>query len=726
MVQRSEERERVNDERPQERVSISVEKIRKQCRKTPNWKAPGRDGVQGYWIKNLSSLHERVSSQMNRILMGEDDLPEWVTHGRTVLRQKDPQKGNTADNHGPITCLPLMWKLLTGVVAEEMCNYLEREKILPEEQKGCKRGSRGTKDQLLIDQTVLKDCNKRHTNLSWIDYRKAYDLVPHSWVNECMEMFGIAENLRTFFQKSMQHWRLSLRTNGEDLEEVNVKRGIFQVDSLSSLLFVWSMVPLSLIPKKINACYKWGKKEYKLNHLLFMDDLKLYVKSEEQKNTLVRTVSVFSTDIGMEFGIKKCGVLIMKRGKIVKSEGIKLSDGEVMKQIGQEGYTYLGIIELDKIKETAMKEKITKEYNRKQRLILKSKLNGRNKVTAINTWVVAIFIYGAEIIQWKASELKDLNRKSRKTMTMYGGLHPKNDVDRLSVKRKEGGRGLISMERCIREEESSLGFYVGNSEENLIRGVWETETINTRETITSAEFKKQKARELKEKRSEKRMHGQFIRETTEKFDKEKTWQWLSRGDLKVGTEALLCAAQEQAIRTNYMKYHLDKTSESPVCRLCVKKGESVQHITSGCEKLAQKEYKKRYDNVAMKVHWDICKKNGLEHSEKWYEHATEGAVENEETKVPWNINVQCDNLIEARRTDLIVLNKKEQKGIIIDITVPADVRAEEKEKEKVGEYQDLRKEIRRLWKLRNVEIVPVVIGDLGNVSAEFDRWMGKL
>ena len=81
-----------------------------------------------------------------------------------------------------------MWKYLIGVIAEEMYNYFEREKILPEEQKGCKKGSRGTKDQLLIDKTVLKDYKKRHTNLSmaWIDYRKAYDLVPHSWVNECM------------------------------------------------------------------------------------------------------------------------------------------------------------------------------------------------------------------------------------------------------------------------------------------------------------------------------------------------------------------------------------------------------------------------------------------------------------------------------------------------------------------------------------------------------------
>ena len=147
------------------------------------------------------------------------------------------------------------------------------------------------------------------------------------------------------------------------------------------------------------------------------------------------------------------------------------------------------------------------------------------------------------------------------------------------------------------------------------------------------------------------------------------------------------------------------------CVECVgKKGESVQHITSGCEKLAPKEYKRRHDNVAKKVHRDICETNRLKHSEKWYEHVLEGAVENEEIKVLWDINIQCHNLTEARRPDLIVIDKKEQKGIIIDIALPAAVRVEEKEK--VEKYQDLKKEIRRLWKLRNVEIVPIVIGAL--------------
>ena len=133
------------------------------------------------------------------------------------------------------------------------------------------------------------------------------------------------------------------------------------------------------------------------------------------------------------------------RGKMVKSKGIKLLDCEVMKKVGQEWYKYLGIIELDKIKKTEIKEKISKEYKRRQRLILKYKLNGET----ISTWAVAIFRYRTGLIQWEASELKDLDRNSRKTMTMYKGLHLKRDIDRLYVKGKERVRDFISVEQCI-------------------------------------------------------------------------------------------------------------------------------------------------------------------------------------------------------------------------------------------------------------------------------------
>ena len=71
----------------------------------------------------------------------------------------------------------------------------------------------------------------------------------------------IADNVSNFLEKSMEQWKLQLRSNGEDLEEVDVKTRILQGDSLSPLLFVLSMVPLSLILRKVNANYEWRKKE---------------------------------------------------------------------------------------------------------------------------------------------------------------------------------------------------------------------------------------------------------------------------------------------------------------------------------------------------------------------------------------------------------------------------------------------------------------------------------
>ena len=81
------------------------------------------------------------------------------------------KKSHTVESYRPIKCLSMRWKLLLGVIVEEKYDYLEGETLLPEEHEGCRRGSCGTKDQLLTDKTMLKDCKKKHTNLSmgWID-----------------------------------------------------------------------------------------------------------------------------------------------------------------------------------------------------------------------------------------------------------------------------------------------------------------------------------------------------------------------------------------------------------------------------------------------------------------------------------------------------------------------------------------------------------------------------
>ena len=107
---------------------------------------------------------------------------------------------------------------------------------------------------------------------------------------------------------------------------------------------------------------------------------------------------------------------------------------------------------------------------------------------------------------------------------------------------KEVGRGLTSVEHWFKEEENSLVFYVNSFEENLIKGVASAETINTKDPVTSGEFKKLKEQELEQNWHEKKMYGLFAREIPEKVDQERTWQWLSKADLKIRTETLLCAA----------------------------------------------------------------------------------------------------------------------------------------------------------------------------------------
>ena len=192
----------------------------------------------------------------------------------------------------------------------------------------------------------------------------------------------------------MANWQTELTSCGENLAKVNVRRGIFQGDSLSPLLFVICMILLTHVLCKTKTRYTLGGGE-KINHLLFMDDLKLYGKCENEIKGLMSTVEVFSQDIDMEFGIKKFGVIIMNRGKVKSTDGIELPSGEKVREIEEGGYKYLWILEYDRVKEQEMKSKFRKEYFRRTKLILKSKLNGMNKIMALHTRAVSILRYGA-------------------------------------------------------------------------------------------------------------------------------------------------------------------------------------------------------------------------------------------------------------------------------------------------------------------------------------------
>ena len=149
------------------------------------------------------------------------------------------------------------------------------------------------------------------------------------------------------------------------------------------------------------------------------------------------------------------------------------------------------------------------EYYRRLRLVLKSKLNGRNKFQAINTWAVSLLRCGAGVMTWRRHELQGMDRKTRKLLTMYGAFHPKSDVDRLYLPRAMGGRGLISCEGCVTSEENNLGWYIKRSTESLLVQVRNSKIVDAASSVDKTEYKRNKLNAGEQRWKNKKMYGQF-------------------------------------------------------------------------------------------------------------------------------------------------------------------------------------------------------------------------
>ena len=291
-----------------------------------------------------------------------------------------------------------------------------------------------------------------------------------------------------------------------------------------------------------------------------------------------------------------------------------------------------------------MKLNVLKEYIRRLRKVLKSKLNGGNLVCGVNTWVVSLLRFSAAFVTWRKSELKAIDRKTRKLFTIYGvnTIYSKSDVDRLYIPRKEGERGLISSEDCVELAIRGLEVYVHGSVERLIQ----TARGDKIDDLEAANVLKRSKKEKRLEDWEEKVLLQYLRQSEEVRSNQR-WALLQNGDLKRETETLIVAAQNQSIKTNLVKAKIDKYQGDSLCRVGRKADESIDHIVSGCSKVAQKEYKRRHDNLGKIVHWKLAKKCNFEAEDKWYEHEPENLLENEDYQILWDFSIQTDHVIEA-------------------------------------------------------------------------------
>ena len=149
---------------------------------------------------------------------------------------------------------------------------------------------------------------------------------------------------------------------------------------------------------------------------MYMDDIKLFAKNKKELETLIHAIRIYSQDIGMEFGIEKCAVLVMKSSKWHMTDGMELPNQDKIRTLREnETYKYLGILEADTIKQVEMKEKIQWESLRRTRKLLKTKLSNRNIIKGINTWAVSLIRYSGPFLKWIRDEVKQMRTKNKKT-----------------------------------------------------------------------------------------------------------------------------------------------------------------------------------------------------------------------------------------------------------------------------------------------------------------------
>ena len=157
--------------------------------------------------------------------------------------------------------------------------------------------------------------------------------------------------------------------------------------------------------------------------------------------------------------------------------------------------------------------------------------------------------------------------------------------------------------------------------------------------------------------------------------------------------------------------------------MCRVENETVSHIVSECKMLAQKEYKKMHDNICRYIHWKLCEKYGFRGAQQWYKHEPDGVIESKGYKILWDFTIQCDIKIETRRPDFVVIDKTKKEVKIVDLAMPGDERVNKRKVGKTEKYKMLKDEIARMWGMKEVIVIPVVVGALGAISTGFEKYI---
>ena len=185
----------------------------------------------------------------------------------------------------------------------------------------------------------------------------------------------------------------------------------------------------------------------------------------------------------MSFWLDKCAIASVVRGKLVESSNVTLTNDVTIPALDMfDSYKYLGMFENDVIKDSQIKIRVTTNYWKRVKKILKSPLSGGNVIIAINTWAVPLIRYTAGIVKWTQEEMRTLDVSTRKLLSMYKCFNVNDDIHRFYVPWRLGGRGLLSVEDVIHQEICALTKYLESSSEPWLQKVYTCGGFDNSET----------------------------------------------------------------------------------------------------------------------------------------------------------------------------------------------------------------------------------------------------
>ena len=749
----------------QSTYKITETTVTEQLSRLNNNKAPGPDLIVGYWYKNLKFYRSELVFMFEEYLNGSSSLPNWLGITKTRLVAKN-QETKLPNNYRPIACENIMLKLYTGCINSFLQDHCTKNEIISPEQTGGRPGAWGCTEQLLINKMVHDEVTAHRRDLMcvWLDYQKAFDSVPHDWMLEALRLAKVPPKLISSIAALPSIWATRLNLLGEtsciESDVIKYKNGILQGDSLSVLLFVLSLNPLSHLLKNMSgySIGPPGQRDTNLSHLFFVDDLKLFATSKNSMMELLKVVTSYSKDIGMKFGEAKCNYIEISRGKAVTADtpleinGLKISPIQV-----GETYRYLGIDESVTYNGPLNKERVTAEYMKRVKKIWTSELSAVNKCIAHNSLAVPVMLPTFGILQWSIDQLEAIDTKTRKLLTSSGNFHRNGDVDRLYLPRTAGGRGIKSIYTTFKARIASLHQHLiavsGKSPylrkvalheqhgiSRIARETMEFLHINYDPMCSPRDLGKLIVRAIHSTKKEafhgKIMHGYLAREMEKKpdVDLQSSLSWYKNRNMTSEFEAYSTAIQEQEIGSKYLLAKREtrgkKGAPNNKCRLCSHAVEDVSHIIAGCDKMATTYYLPlRHDAVALYV-WNLIRRRGNAVQPlrmRKQPNSPEGLIETlDGNEYWWNIPIKTCTKTKHNRPDIIHWDHIKKQCMVIEVACPLDTNIIAKEKEKAVIYGPLMRNLQLMHPEYVFSFVPIIIGATGYVSKALSGHLLKL